>query len=190
VVAICAPLVYGTARETAAEPWPKQLLHFIPAMLRGAWLRHRGPSHSRLRGRCLARARARCVSHRVDPHHHSLSCRAHNGIRRRAPGPAARLDDPLTLRRDCVCCRQAAVRRSPPRPLGVFRRIPRPGGGHVDRGSTPCSPALRGIAPPWSAYLAVFGNLVCGTFSDLWSILYRHTPPEAFTPSSAAHPLR
>jgi hypothetical protein len=34
-VAVCAPLVYGTARETATEPWPKQLLHFAPAMLAG-----------------------------------------------------------------------------------------------------------------------------------------------------------
>jgi hypothetical protein len=35
VVAVCAPLVYAGARETAGEPWPKQLLHFIPAMLAG-----------------------------------------------------------------------------------------------------------------------------------------------------------
>jgi hypothetical protein len=35
VVALCAPLVYGTAHETVAEPWPMQLLHFVPAMLAG-----------------------------------------------------------------------------------------------------------------------------------------------------------
>jgi len=105
VVAVCAPLVYAGARETAVEPWAKQLLNFIPAMLAGCAMA------ALLTRACVGLAAmvfAPDVFHnRAHPHHHSLPGRTHHGIRRRAPGTAA--DDPLSLRCDRICRRQAAV---------------------------------------------------------------------------------